>query len=527
MTKPVTRRDFLSLLGAYGGTSAILQASTALGLMPQPGQAAELTLRNAPAAGRRVAILGSGLSGLASAWELTKAGYDCTILEASHRPGGRVFTVRAGTVVDEIGNYQRCEFDDEPHLYFNAGAARIPSNHFSVLSYCKELDVDLEVFVNESMRAWIQDDAFNDGKPMRNADFHTNMHGFLAEILAKSVTNGELDEEFTETEMESLLSIIRSFGDLNENMLYEGSYRAGYASGGFLDHGTKNNMVAFRELLKTRLARGLVVTTDTGTGAGPVLMQPVGGMDRIPYAFANRLADKIRFGAAVKAVEVKDDGVDIAYERDGQRESLQVDYCFNCIPSHLMTGIPNNFPSDYLKALKYIRRGEAYKAAFQARKRFWEDEGTYAGITWVNSPIRQIWYPPHGIHKEKGVILAAYDFGGGMHYTKMTQEQRVEDLLKHGEKVHPNYRDMVEKPITIAWHRMNNMLGCSARWQRSRGGWTAEEEAMYHTLQQPVNGRHWMIGDQISQHSAWMESAFQSAHFALADMDQRVRSTAA
>jgi len=523
----VTRRDFLSLLGAYGGTSAILQASTALGLMPQTSQAAELSLLNAQPNARRVAVLGSGLSGLATAWELTKAGYDCTILEASHRPGGRVFTVRSGTVIDEIGNYQRCEWDNEPHLYFNAGAARIPSNHFSVLNYCKELDVDLEVFVNESMRAWIQDDAFNDGKPMRNADFHTNMHGFMAEILAKSLSNGELDEEFTESEMESLLGIIRSFGDLNEDMLYEGSYRAGYASGGFLDHGTKNDMVAFRELLKTRLARGLMVTTDVGTGAGPVLMQPVGGMDRIPYAFANRLSDKIRFGAAVKTVEVNDDGVDIAYEVDGQRESLRADYCFNCIPSHLMTGIPNNFPAEYTKALKYIRRGEAYKAAFQAKKRFWEDEGVYAGITWVNSPIRQIWYPPHGIHKEKGVVLAAYDFGGGMHYTKMTQEQRVEELLKHGEKVHPNYREMAEKPVTIAWHRMNHMLGCSARWQRSRGGWTAEEETMYHTLQQPVNGRHWMIGDQISQHSAWMESAFQSAHLALADLDQRVRSTAA
>ena len=49
----------------------------------------------------------------------------------------------------------------------------------------------------------------------------------------------------------------------------------------------------------------------------------------------------------------------------------------------------------------------------------------------------------------------------------------------------------------IAW---NHMLGCSARWQRSSGGWTQDEEDMYHTLQQPVNGRHWMIGDQISQH---------------------------
>ena len=74
MTKSVTRRNFLSLLGAYGGTSALLQAGTALGLMPGPAQAAELSLMNAKSDGRRVAVLGSGLSGLAVAWELTKAG---------------------------------------------------------------------------------------------------------------------------------------------------------------------------------------------------------------------------------------------------------------------------------------------------------------------------------------------------------------------------------------------------------------------------------------------------------------------
>ena len=68
MINSVTRRDFLSLLGAYGGTSALIQAGTALGLMPQPGQAAELSLARAGASGRRVAILGSGVSGLAVAW---------------------------------------------------------------------------------------------------------------------------------------------------------------------------------------------------------------------------------------------------------------------------------------------------------------------------------------------------------------------------------------------------------------------------------------------------------------------------
>ena len=55
---------------------------------------------------------------------------------------------------------------------------------------------------------------------------------------------------------------------------------------------------------------------------------------------------------------------------------------------------------------------------------------------------------------------------------------------------------------------------------------TPEREVQYSLLQQPA-GRHYMIGDQISRKSAWMESAIQSAHWAMAHLDQRVRSEAA
>ena len=522
MTNSVSRREFLNLLGAYGGSSAVLSAGAALGLMPLASQSTEISLSNQSSNGKSVAILGTGISALVAAWELTKAGYNCTVLEASHRAGGRIFTVRSGTVIDEIGNYQRCDWDDEPHLYFNAGAARIPSIHNSVLSYCKELGVELQVFANESKTGWVQDDAMNGGKPVRNTDYSSSMTGFISEMLAKSLSAEEMDSSLTESESEILLGMLRSFGDLDEDMLYRGSVRAGYRSGGFLDHGSKKDVIALRDLLKTRLANNVMTTTQEGSGSGPLLMQPVGGMDRIIYAFANRLGARIEFRSPVTAVMVNDNGVEVAYEQEGVPKSLKVDYCFNCIPSHLMSGIPNNFPMEYIEALNYIRRGKAYKAAFQAKERFWEKENIYGGISWINAPIRQIWYPPHGIHKEKGVVLSAYNFGGA-NFTEMTQEQRIENFISSGEKIHPNYRQMVEKPITIAWHRMNHMLGCAPRWSRSRGGWSEHEEQMYTTLRQPVNGRHYLIGDQSTQHSAWMESAIQSAHYALADFDQRVR----
>ncbi|MEX1198362.1 MAG: FAD-dependent oxidoreductase [Pseudohongiellaceae bacterium] len=518
MTRPVTRREFLSLLAASSGTAAVLSVGSALGLLPATTAASVPSIMPMENGNRRVVVLGAGISGLTAAYELVRAGYQVDVLEASHRAGGRIMTLRHGDFIDEIGNPQICRFDDEPHLYFNCGAARIPSTHSNTLHYCKELGVELEIFINENKQAWVHDPNLNGGKPMRNVDLSTNLRGFMAEMMHKAFTSEELDEPFSPEEAEKVLYVIRSFGDLDEDGRYTGSTRSGYASGGFITEPEQEELVRIRDILEADpyMLRNLVVENEGETG--PVLMQPTGGMDNIIRGYTRQLGDAVQYHAMVKSVMLNDDGVDVVYEKDGEEHRIQADFCFNCIPTHLMTGITNNFSPEYRQALNYVQRGEAYKGAFQMKERFWEKQGIYGGITWTNQPIRQMWYPPHGIHKEKGVMLAAYDYGGGMDFTRMKQEDRIESMLQQGEKVHPEYREMAEHGVTIAWHRMNHMLGCSARWGRR----TEEAEQHYQTLQQPM-GRHYMIGDQISRKSAWMESAIQSAHFALADMDQRVR----
>ena len=506
----------MSAFAATASSGVIMNASAALGLVPDTRLSIPSIPSVNPANKPTAVILGAGLSGLTVAYELGKAGYNCVVLEASHRPGGRCLTVRSGDVIDEVGNPQVCEFDDAPHLYFNAGPARIPSTHRNLLHYCRELGIELESFINENKEAYVQDDAMCGGKPIKNKLFTTNARGFMAEIMAKNFDPAQLDEPLDQWEAESLLGAIRSFGDLKEDDLYRGSFRAGYAKGGFLHHGVQQEIVAFRELLKSRFMNSMLSANEGETG--PVLFQPVGGMDKIIEGFTRKLDDKIFYNVMVTSVNAQDSGVEVQYEHDGISYLLQADYCFNCIPTHLMTGIKNNFPADYLEAMHYVRRGEAYKSAFQARTRFWEKDDIYGGISWTNQPIRQIWYPSHGMHQEKGIILSAYDFGNGMQFTRLSQAERLETAIRQGEKVHPDYRQQVEKGITIPWHRMNHMLGCAARWQRSRSGMTAEEERLYHTLQQPANGRHYMIGDQVSLHSAWQESAIMSAHWAMNNM---------
>jgi monoamine oxidase len=85
----LSRRNFLGLVGAAGGSTAVYQTAMALGLMQETGPVAALELRSVGPSGKKVAVLGAGIAGLTVAYELERAGYDVTIIEASRRIGGR------------------------------------------------------------------------------------------------------------------------------------------------------------------------------------------------------------------------------------------------------------------------------------------------------------------------------------------------------------------------------------------------------------------------------------------------------
>src|SRR5262245_38528191 len=167
----LTRRRFLERAAMAGGASLVYEAMTGLGLLAAPAQERfELSGR---VSNVRVLILGAGLSGMTAAYELGKAGYDCRVLEARARPGGRVFTVRRGTVSEEDGSSQTAAFDEG--LYFNAGPMRISHHHHTTLAYCQELQVPVEPLAVDSQTAYADQTRprTRTRRPARQASAHT------------------------------------------------------------------------------------------------------------------------------------------------------------------------------------------------------------------------------------------------------------------------------------------------------------------------------------------------------------------
>ena len=518
----ISRRQLLHAVGAAGGAAAVHAAATALGLLPPVARAGQLALRPAGGRPRHVVIIGAGIAGLTAAYELRRAGHRCTVLEASHRAGGRNLTFRRGDVVDEVGVRQVCEFDDHPDLYFNAGPARIPGTHTSLLRYCRELGVRLEIFVNDNRNAWVQDDAAFGGRPIRSREYMTDARGFVAELLAKAVHPQDLDARLDAGDEERLRDFLRVYGDLDESLAYRGSDRAGYARGGLTSPGVRKAVRGFSELLDADFWHEYMHWGETMDQAAPML-QPVGGMDRIVDAFLERVGDAVELQAVVREIRLGENDVEVAYaDARGDVRSVRADYCLDSMPAHLVLGLRHNLPARYARALAAPTLSKNVKVAFQARRRFWEDEQIYGGISWTNQDITQIWYPPHGIHGPHGVIIGAYTFddGRGLRLARMSPAERIETALAQGEKVHPGYRQHVHRGLSVAWPRMNHMLGCSTVW-------TGDAQRTHlPTLQEPA-GRHYLVGDQVSYHPGWQEGAIHSAYHALRDIERREREAGA
>ena len=477
-------------------------------------------------------VSGSSSLGLTAAYELSEVGYTCEILEATSRAGGRNLTARSGDVLEEINNRQRVEFDEEDYLYANMGPARIPYHHETILGYCKQFGVELEVFTNDNRAAFFHGSV---GMSVTARQFYTDQRGYIAELLTKAVNGGNLDSELTGDDKENLLAMLRSFGALDDNDMYSGSSRAG-TEGEYLHLGlglgneaTQVAHHSLKEVLGMDFDSGdkFYPTRFTqGLDQNPTLFQPVGGMDRIVEAFRRGALGKgagIHYDMIVEEIEnMPDGGVTVGTfdNMSKERTSWEADYVVCTIPAPVLVDIRNNFAEETRKVIRDTLFSKAFKIAYQAPRRFWEeDHHIYGGISWTSfNGITQIWYPSNGYHRPKGVILGAYSFGepggwgeeGSEIFAPLVPAQRLEKAIEFGEKIHPGYRAQLTEN-----GRLNGVSRVWSEVPYQLGGWPLEGAPALIPLRDAngviKDGDVYFAGDQASLLHGWQEGAALSA----------------
>ncbi len=507
----MTRRSFFESLGRVGGTALVMAGMEAFGMGIASAQTAPPPLQGG-GKGKKVVILGAGVAGLTSAYELSRAGYDVTVIEARSFAGGRSQTARKGFQLTELGGAtQTCDFDEG--LYINHGPWRIPFHHRSTLHYVKQFGVDVELFNNDNDNSYAYFTKGSGplaGQRVRKREIAADVRGHADELLAKVVQSGALDKEFTAGDKELFLAYLTSEGWLSgPNHDYKGTDGRGWIvkPGAGLVAGTPSVPNSLSDVLHSDAWKLLSSVSEWDQQR--TMFQPKGGMYMIPMGFMRNINPKLfRFSTVVEKIRQDDHGVEVSIvDGKGQRSVVKGDWCICTIPLSVLKGIDNGLSDPVKTAMNGVSYAPVGKIGLQMKRRFWEeDDFIYGGHIYTdNQDIGSISLPSTGWLGRKGVLLGYYNFAGAAaKVSAMSPADRAKFAVAFGAKVMPAYADAFETAFSVAWHRVQYNLG---GW----GVWSDEARARDYPVLLKPDGRIYLAGEHLSHIGGWQAGGIESA----------------
>ncbi|MGH2709606.1 MAG: flavin monoamine oxidase family protein [Actinomycetota bacterium] len=438
--------------------------------------------------GKSVIVIGAGIAGLVAAFELDRAGHDVLVLEAQNRVGGRIYTCR----------------DFAPGLYAEFGAMRIPRAHDLTLAYCDLFDLELSPFVmgNPHGLAYIggermtMADAQADPEKMP-FDLAPHEQGRSADDLW-AVAIADIKEMLDEGGEAAWEQIVAQF---DQYSLYEFLKLRGFSEGAIEFYAVMNFVEADMNNAVVEVLR-----EDLG-GAYEDMQTIVGGMDALPNAMYAAIADRVRFGTEVHAIDQDDTSVTIHYKTEAGRYTATADYAICTLPFPVLRTIEvlTPFSHEKQRAIRQLNYHASSKVLFQVRNRFWEEEdGIVGGATVTDLPVRRINYPPSDPTTTRGILLASYTWGqDALQWGAMDEETRLEEALQNVALIHPRIRDEFEVGASHAWY--------SDRWARGAFALFAPEQqsALQDAIVTP-EGRIHFAGEHCSLYHAWIQGSLES-----------------
>jgi monoamine oxidase len=326
-----------------------------------------------------------------------------------------------------------------------------------VLNYCKELGVALQIFVNEADASYFYYEGADAGalanRRVRLREVKADLIGHTNELLVKAIDRRQLDLPLTAEDTQRFTSFLIAEGYLDAS---DRAYKAFATRGPGDPHG-------LTALLRSGFANRMrSIPARDGTTAAP-MFHPVGGMDQIPKAFERAIEPRrITFNADVRSVHQTDAGVEVIYvdTKSGTTTRTVTDYVVACLPLTVLASVDINLSTDMMTAVRAATYSDSAKMGLAMKRRFWEeDDQIFGGHLYSNLPLGEFSYPSDGYFSRKGVLLGLYVHSpmGDLGYQPVAA--RIEHVLTHASKVHPQIRTEFESAYATWWKRVKYSEG--------------------------------------------------------------------
>ena len=432
---------------------------------------------------RTVTVIGAGLAGLSAAYELQRAGWTVTVLEARDRVGGRVYSLR---------NFSK-------GLVAEGGGEFIEETHTRMLAYAEQFNLKLG-----RVGSWQGEDndwASFEGKagPMSNADiWGTNLHEEVEKIWLALAELGELVPDPHQPQE------ARNAGLIDKRSTAEWVHSLDVhplAKQDFIQHIRSEYTCEPEQHSLLDLARNAAMYYSTIDRN--INYRVVAGNDLIPRALAKTLPD-VRLNAPVISVSAQPDEVLVTYEQGDSFSTISSAFAILAIPLTTARLIEFNspLPDAHWRMVHEVSYGAVTKVLIEYRKRFWNDRN-WNGRLVTDSPIVLTWHATSHIENEHGILTVYTGGGPGAKLAALSDEDRIRLAVAEIEKVFPGSSELVECTDTVAWPNEPYTRGSYAAFA------PGEVTAHWKTLFEPA-GRLFIAGEHATPIQGFMEGAVES-----------------
>src|SRR5580765_1898068 len=341
-------------------------------------------------AGKKVVIAGGGIGGLCCGYELMRRGHDVTVLEASDRTGGHVYTVREG-------------FDDG--LYGDGGAEHFTNPGYDLYrGYVAEFKLPFayyprrENIVTRMQGKLYTEEMLRDPAVLRGFGLNDKELAFL-----KDQRFEELGALYYRPYLDAFHDEYKPFdAGLNalDGITTTELFKRDGASAGALKFiggsGSALQSVWHAAILKLR---GVPLYP-------PKVYRLVGGNQKLPDAFTERLGTRVKLNSPVAAIEHSPGGVKVTCKGPQGAATYEGDYLVCAMSAWMLRQIPvtPRFPEAKAFAIGNVPYYSNTRLLFQSKSKFWLKDGLSPNMEFDDPSLFQIWTSDEEVATTRGFV---------------------------------------------------------------------------------------------------------------------------